>query len=268
MKVVSETQGGTLTATEPSQVVVWLMNLWAYPLLFLWTAFSSLILFPVAFAAGKLFSSWSTERLVRWFIWVYGRVWLFYMSPFVRFERRGLDHLVRERPYLLVVNHFSFFDTFCMALLPIYNIAFAVRSWPFKMVWYRTFMRLARYLDVEGGSWEETLAGSREAFAHGGSVLFFPEGHRSRDGHLQRFHSGAFKVAVEAGVPLVPLCIDGTDRFLPAGRILMRPCRIILKALPEIDPTEYAERDGHIRLRKDVKEQMAKALAEMRRGDS
>lgn len=263
MKAVSEVSEKGFPEATPSTAVVWLMNLWAYPLLFIWTLLS-ILLFPLAFGLGKIFLRWSTERLVRWFIWIYGRVWLLYMSPFVRFERQDMDLLDIDKPYLLVVNHFSFFDTFCMALLPIHNIAFAVRSWPFKMVWYRTFMRLARYLDVEGGSWEETLAKSKEAFADGGSVLFFPEGHRSRDGYLQRFHSGGFKVAVAAGVPIVPLCIDGTNQLLPAGRKLMYPCRIKLKALPPIDTTGYSEIDGHVRLRKQVKEQMVKALAAMR----
>lgn len=244
--------------------MVWLMNLWAYPLLVLWTAVSSLILFPVAFTVGKLFNRWSTERLVRWFIWVYGRVWLFYMSPFVRFERHNMDTLKGDKPYLLVVNHFSFFDTFCMALLPIYNIAFAVRSWPFRMIWYRTFMRLARYLDVEGGSWEQTLSSSKKTFSNTGSVLFFPEGHRSRDGYLQRFHSGAFKVAIAAGVPVVPLCIDGTQKLLPPGRKMMYPCRIRLKVLPPIDTAGFSAPDGHIELRKRVKEDMVAALAAMR----
>jgi 1-acyl-sn-glycerol-3-phosphate acyltransferase len=267
MKAVSDTGEKELSESSPATVIVWLMNLWSYSLLFIWTLLS-ILLFPVAFVLGKLILRWSTERLVRWFIWVYGRVWLFYMSPFVRFERQDMDLLERDKPYLLVVNHFSFFDTFCMALLPIYNIAFAVRSWPFRMVWYRSFMRMARYLDVEGGSWEETLASSQETFVHGGCVLFFPEGHRSRDGQLQRFHSGGFQVAIAAGVPVVPLCIDGTNQLLPAGRKLMRPCRIRLRALPAIDTSNFSEVDGHIRLRKQVKEQMVKTLTAMRAGES
>jgi 1-acyl-sn-glycerol-3-phosphate acyltransferase len=132
------------------------------------------------------------------------------------------------------------------------------------MFWYSGFMRLARYLDVEGNSWEETLSNSNSAFASGGAVLFFPEGHRSRDGQLQRFYSGGFKVAIAAGVPLLPLCIDGTDQLLPPGRKWLSPCRIRLRALPPIETTGFNRADGHILLRKQVKEQMKIALAEMR----
>ena len=96
------------------------------------------------------------------------------MSPFVRFQRENMAQLTRGEPCLFVVNHLSFFDTYCMALLPVYDITFAVRSWPFRMFWYRRFMLMARYLDVEGNSWDQVSTESQEAFAQGGAVLFFP----------------------------------------------------------------------------------------------
>ncbi len=240
-----------------------LMNLWCYSLLLVWTLLGILV-FPIAFSLGLISLRWPADRLARWFIWLYGRGWLVLMSPFVRFRREFPERLHVGKPCLLVVNHLSFFDTYCMALLPVYDITFAVRSWPFRMFWYSGFMRLAGYLDVEGNAWEQTLINSKRAFASGGTVLFFPEGHRSRNGQLQRFYSGAFKVAIAAGVPVVPLCIDGTDALLPPGRKLLRPCRVTMRVLEPIGTEDFADHDGHIRLRKLVKQQMATALADMR----
>ncbi len=253
------------TALSKPLMLIWLvlMNVWCYSALLLWTLIG-IVVFPFAFAFCLVTLRWGADRVVRWFIWVYGRGWMVLMSPFVRFKRQQMEEIRVGKPYLLVVNHLSFFDTYCMALLPVYDITFAVRSWPFKMFWYSGFMRLARYLDVEGSSWEETLSNSNSAFASGGTVLFFPEGHRSRDGQLQRFYSGGFKVAIAAGVPLVPLCIDGTDRLLPPGRKWLSPCRITLRALPAIETKTFSKADGHILLRKQVKEQMKNALADMR----
>ncbi len=239
------------------------MNLWCYTLLFLWTL-CGILCFPLVFALGRLILRWPADKLMRGLVWLYGRGWILLMSPFVRFQREQMQWLEAGKPYLFVVNHLSFFDTYCMALLPIYDITFAVRSWPFRLFWYRGFMRLARYLDVESSSWEETLAQCRRAFGAGGTVLFFPEGHRSRDGKLQRFYSGGFKAAASSGVPLVPLCITGTDRLLPPGRKLLRPCRVMLRALEPIDTRPFAAEDGHIRLRKLVKTRMAAALDELR----
>jgi len=253
--------------TAKNSAVFWpllvLMNLWCYSLLLLWTLVGILV-FPFAFAVCLLFTRRSADRLVRWFIWLYGRGWMLLMRTFVRFRCEQLEQIEVGKPYLFVINHLSFFDTYCMAMLPVHDVTFAVRSWPFRMFWYSGFMRLARYLDVEGSSWDETLSNCRCAFVAGGTVLFFPEGHRSRDGQLQRFYSGAFKAAISTGVPLIPLCIDGTDRLLPPGRKLLRPCRITLRALAPIDTSDFTGVDAHLRLRKLVKEQMTTALAEMR----
>jgi 1-acyl-sn-glycerol-3-phosphate acyltransferase len=258
-----QNKGAVAPASAPSALVIFLMNLWAYPLLILLTL-AGVLLFPLAFVFGRFIQRWSADRLTRWVIWVYGRFWLLMMRPFVRFERQQMELLEVDKPYLFVINHLSFFDTFCMALLPIYNIAFAVRSWPFRMFWYRKFMYLARYLNVEDGRWDDILASSKETFAAAGSVLFFPEGHRSRDGSLRRFYSGGFKVAVTAGVPVVPLCIAGTDQLLPPGRKLMHPCRVVLRVLEPIDTAGFAVEGGHMQLRRLVKGKIEKNLAEMR----
>lgn len=254
-----------VTSRPPHLAMLVLMNLWCYGLLLLWTLLGILV-FPFAFAVGLLFLRCSADRVMRWFIWIYGRGWMLLMGPFVQFRRQQMELIETGKPYLLVVNHLSFFDTYCMAMLPVYDITFAVRSWPFRMFWYSGFMRLARYLDVEGSSWDEILSNSNSAFAAGGTVLFFPEGHRSRDGQLQRFYSGGFKVAIAAGVPLVPLCIDGTNRLLPPGRKWLHPCQISLRALSPINTADFKGQDGHIQLRKLVKKRMGIALEEMRKG--
>ena len=262
-----EAQNNKVEDSFSSRLLLLLMNLWSYPLVVVWTLVC-IIFFPLGYIWGRLVLRWPVDRLTRWMIWAYGRGWLGFMSPFVRFERQQTERLDVNKPYLFVVNHLSFFDTFCMALLPIYNIAFAVRSWPFRMVWYRKFMHMARYLDVESGGWDENLASSKATFAAGGSVLFFPEGHRSRDGLLQRFYSGGFKIAVAAGVPVVPLCITGTDKLLPPGRKLMSPCKISLRVLEPIDSADFTAEGGHMKLRKLVKSRIAETLVEMRAEDN
>ncbi|WP_225911674.1 lysophospholipid acyltransferase family protein [Desulfuromonas versatilis] len=237
-------------------------TLWGYTLLVLWTLLG-IALFPVLFVAWKLATRWSAGRIMRHFIWLYGRGWVAAFSPFVRFRREGLEQLRLARPSILVVNHLSFFDTYCMGLLPIHDVTFAVRAWPFRMFWYGRFMRLAGYLDVETAGWEEVRAAAERTLAAGGHLLFFPEGHRSRDGRLQRFYSGAFRLATETGAPLVPLCITGTDRLLPPGRLSLAPARVTLRALAAIDPGPFRGAEGHRELMREVKQRMAENLREM-----
>jgi 1-acyl-sn-glycerol-3-phosphate acyltransferase len=241
-----------------------MMNVSIYPLMLIWTLVG-ILLFPLGFAIWKLATGWDAARITRHFIWIYGRVWMRLASPFIRFHTEGLEGWQPQPPFIAVVNHLSFFDTYCMAALPFHNIVFAVRSWPFKMFWYAEFMRLAGYLDVESLPWDECLQRCRDIFERKGVVLFFPEGHRSRNGLLQRFHSGAFRVAAETGVPVVPLCIVGTDRLLPPGRHWLQPANVHLRALAPVDPATFGGAAGHAKLRDAVKNEMAKNIEEMRR---
>jgi 1-acyl-sn-glycerol-3-phosphate acyltransferase len=183
--------------------------------------------------------------------------------PFLRFRREGFTPETAQRPCILVVNHLSFFDTFFMGALPFFDVTFAVRSWPFKMVWFTLFMRLAKYMDVERMTGEETFAAARKVLDGGGRILFFPEGHRSRDGRLHRFHSGAFRISVATGVPIVPLCLTGTGQLLPPGRWWLAPAKVRLRALPARDPKAFSGPLAYRKLRDEVWSEMDKAVVEM-----
>lgn len=249
-----------LAAPDAPGPAALLMTAAVYPLLAAWTAVG-IALFALLFPVWRLATGWDAGRIARHFIRLYGRGWMAIVSPFVRFRREGFGEGAARAPAVIVVNHLSFFDTYCMALLPWWDVTFAVRSWPFRMFWYGGFMRMAGYLDVESLEWEECLAAGRRVLGRGGFLLFFPEGHRSRDGRLQRFYSGAFRLAREAGVPVVPLCIAGTDRLLPPGRRWLSPARVRLRALPPVDPSRFAD---HGELRRHVKGEMAATLEAMR----
>lgn len=239
------------------------MSVLIHPLLILKTLIF-VLLAPVVLPLACLITGHALDRMVRYFIWIYGRVWMFLISPFVRFEtiNMTLDHF--PRPCIIVLNHQSFFDIFCMGALPFSNVGFTVRSWPFRMFWYAPFMRLAGYVDMESLGQEESLRQCRDLLSNDVTLVFFPEGHRSRDGNLGRFYSGAFKLAVEANVPVVPLCISGTDQLLPPGTFLMAPATVRLHALPAINPADFPGETGHVALRKQVKAAMANALAASR----
>jgi 1-acyl-sn-glycerol-3-phosphate acyltransferase len=247
-------------------VGAFVMNIIAYPAMIAWTI-AGIIFFPFGFLLWKVFIGWKGDRIMRHFIWIYGRGWLCIMLPFVRFRREGLTGGMIDRPCIIVINHFSFFDTYCMALLPVSNIAFTIRAWPFKMPWYAPFMRLADYLDLETIGWDGALREGSRILAKGVSLLFFPEGHRSRDGQIQRFYSGPFKLAVETGAPIVPLCIIGTNRLLPPNRWWLLPSRICLRALAPVSPKEFRGETAHVDLRRHVKHLMIKNLEEMRKGN-
>jgi len=231
------------------------------PLMLVWTILG-ICLCPAIFLVWKIATHWTNDRIARLLIWVYGRGWLLIMAPFVRFHRFGLKEDQIKPPCILVANHLSFFDIYCMALLPFSNVSMAVRKWPFKMFWFAPFMYLAGYINVESLHWESIYETAFKVLSKGGCVLFFPEGHRSRDGKLQRFYSGAFRLAVETGTKIVPLCISGTNELFPPGRLWLRPTHIAMKALAPVDPTPNTTPNAHLVLKKRVKRIMAESLTE------
>ena len=239
-----------------------LMNLAVYPLLVLLTLLG-IGLFPLGFVLWRIFTPWPVKVIMRHFVWLYGQAWLWLVSPFVRFRLEGMEPGKIPQPCIIVVNHQSFFDTYCMAALPFSNVIFAIRAWPFRIPWYSPFMRLAQYLNVESQDWPQITARARAELAQGGCLLFFPEGHRSRDGKIRRFYSGAFRLAIETGVPVVPLCISGTRVLLPPDTFKLHPAQVHLRALPAIDPRRFTGPRGHIGLRNAVCATMILNVSEM-----
>lgn len=237
-----------------------MLNLMFYPLMALWII-AGIIVSPFLIVIWKIVTGWDIGQIARHLINLHGYGLVVIVSPFVRFHGDGLAGI--KCPCILVVNHLSFFDSYFISTLPFHDIIFAVGAWPFKMYWYTMFMRLANYLDVETTEWNEVMRISQVAFAKQGGVLFFPEGHRSRTGKLQPFHSGAFRLAQETGVPIVPLCITGTDTMLPPGHSFLHPATVRLKALEPINPTAYPGRKGLAEMRREVRKRMAQTIEEM-----
>jgi 1-acyl-sn-glycerol-3-phosphate acyltransferase len=91
------------------------------------------------------------------------------------------------------------------------------------------------------------------------SVMIFPEGTRSRTGALGTFKSGAFRLAIDAGVPIVPIAVSGTAAGYPKGSPWVRPCRGVARILEPVPAQGYALDDA-AKLRELVRERIAAAL--------
>lgn len=238
------------------------MNLIVMPGIVILTL-SGILVFPFAFFLFRLATSMDNALIMRKFVWYYGRIWQAIISPFITLELEGFEKKIPV-PSVMVVNHLSFFDTFFMNQLSISNVSFAVRAWPFKMPFYGPFMRLAKYLDVESMPWETVFFNGKKVLEHNGTILFFPEGHRSRDGRLKKFYSGAFKMSIKAHVPIIPLCITGSDRFFPPGRGWFEPGLIKMKILDPVYPQDFASLLPHCEMKKMVQTLMAETIESMK----
>ena len=107
------------------------------------------------------------------------------------------------------------------------------------------------------------LAECRRTLDHGLSIMMFPEGTRSKDGDLLPFKAGAFSLAIEAGVPILPLAISGTRDCRPKGSKWFGKARAIVQVLPPIETAGLTVADAQA-LADRTRATIAAALPDLR----
>jgi 1-acyl-sn-glycerol-3-phosphate acyltransferase len=92
--------------------------------------------------------------------------------------------------------------------------------------------RLAKFVPVDRGNREAALASVKQAVEYiktGSSFLVYPEGTRSPDGRMQRFKKGTFVMAIEAGIPIVPVACSGAHRIMKKNSLVIHPGRVTVR---------------------------------------
>jgi len=125
-----------------------------------------------------------------------------------------------DKPSVIVANHQSHIDLIClMALTP--KVVFFTNDWVWKNPIYGYVLRKADCFPVHDGI-EENMDRIRSLVARGYSLVIFPEGTRTLDGKVGRFHKGAFYVASELGLDITPVFIHGAYDVLPKTDFMLR----------------------------------------------
>jgi 1-acyl-sn-glycerol-3-phosphate acyltransferase len=131
---------------------------------------------------------------------------------------RGLEHVPTGRAYVVMSNHQSHMDIPLLYVAWPRTLRMVAKAELFRVpVWGRA-MRTAGFVSVDrSGDRQNALDAMRacgDAIARGISIWIAPEGTRSPDGKLGKFKKGGFRLAIDAGVPIVPVCIDGSREVL------------------------------------------------------
>ena len=179
----------------------------------------------------------------------------------------GIENLDPKATYVMVLNHNSMVD-----ILSIYNLPL-VFKWVSKKEVYRIPI-VGRLLLAHGdivinrASTKEAMqlvhTRGKEWLAKEASVAIFPEGTRSKDGEIHNFKAGAFILAKDAEVPILPIVLDGTDRVFRKGFFMNWSNRITIKILPPISKEDVVERPIK-EVMAEVHDNMVNALAEIRK---
>jgi 1-acyl-sn-glycerol-3-phosphate acyltransferase len=166
---------------------------------------------------------------------------------YFRLQLRGTRNIPREGPLLIVPNHQTYADPPLVTIPVRRRVYYMAWSRLFDIPVFNRFIRMLRAfpVDIDGRDSRATREALRLLKA-GAALMIFPEGERTRDGLVQHFKPGAFRLAVSLSVPVLPVTIVGGDRAWPPGRVLPRPRRItityhpVLHAAPAQDSREAA----------------------------
>lgn len=143
-----------------------------------------------------------------------------------------------ERPALIICNHQSHLDLpVLMSLHP--KIIFLTNDWVWNNFYYGKIIHNAEFLPVSAGL-DVILPQLKNLRDRGYSIVVFPEGTRSADCSILRFHQGAFLLAGELGLDIVPMVIHGAGHYLPKKDFMLRKGKITLSILPRVSSDEYA----------------------------
>ena len=187
------------------------------------------------------------------------------LNPLWRFRTSGITIDDPRRPYIVVANHQSFVDILLISHLP------WEMKWLSKIDFFRYplvgwLMRMAGDIPLVRGerdSAKKAMDECRDRLNKRVSVMIFAEGTRSATGELQPFKNGAFRLALETGVPILPLAVNGAYNALVKGDWRFGVCDAEVRVLEPIetkdmDPSEFGA------LRDLVHARIAAAVAEMR----
>lgn len=238
-----------------------LVNIWCWGWLIL-ISLGALLAAPLWLALARL-GGWNWARGVREGTWLYARLYLTAIRPFVRTETANPELAREHAPAILAVNHQSWLDLYLIAAQEARDICVLVRAWPFKrLFFFGPLMRLAGYVATEGAEAPDVLAQCRREMEAGAVILGFPEGTRSRDGTLGRFHSGVFKLAMELNRPVVPLIVRHSGRIMAKGSFIFYPGCIKMLLDDPVQPGRFAgENIPHGALRRFVRRRFQSVLS-------
>jgi 1-acyl-sn-glycerol-3-phosphate acyltransferase len=136
-------------------------------------------------------------------------------QPFWRLTITGTERLGRG-PYIVIANHQSMLDIPLLMNLPL-PIRVGARPGVFRMPVFGHMARFGHHVRIDPEDPQGSLAACRECLARGISMVLFPEGQRGDGSAVQKFHRGAFELALQTGATLLPVAISGTAQALPKG---------------------------------------------------
>ena len=151
---------------------------------------------------------------------------LFCIMTFVRVKVIGRENIDPETSYVFVANHQGAYDIFAIYGYLNHNFKWMMKKSLEKIPFVGYACKKSGHIMVDKSSpigIQQTMMAAKNRLKNGMSLVVFPEGSRSKTGKMARFKKGAFALATEFGLPIVPITIDGAYDIMPRSAKLPRP---------------------------------------------
>ncbi len=155
-----------------------------------------------------------------------------YTNPFIKKKVINEGNETFSKPGIIIANHTSFLDILAVGMLHP-KIIFLVNDWVYNSPIFGKAVQMAGFYPVSGGI-EKGVDHLKVKVAQGYSLMAFPEGTRSTTNKVRRFHKGAFFLAEQLDLDIIPVLIHGNSEVLPKGSFVIRSGSITVKILDRI----------------------------------
>lgn len=201
-------------------------------------------LMPLLPISKKIKMGWFHKVIAKFFKSV------LYTNPFVKkkvINESGEDF---SEPAVIIANHTSFLDILAVGMLHP-KICFLVNDWVYNSPVFGKAVQRADFYPVSSGI-ENSLEPLKRKIKQGYSLMAFPEGTRSESNKIKRFHKGAFFLANEFKLDILPVLIHGNSEVNPKGSFIIKDGSITVEILPRIKPEDTSYGENHTQRAKRI----------------
>jgi 1-acyl-sn-glycerol-3-phosphate acyltransferase len=183
--------------------------------------------------------------------------------PDVQFHCENLSGETFEKPAVIICNHQSHLDLMCLMMLTP-RLVILTNDWVWNNPFYGRLIRYADFYPVSGGL-ENSLERLAERVRNGYSIVVFPEGTRSEDCSIRRFHRGACYLAEALKLDVLPVFIHGAGDVLPKTDFMLRRGSIHVQVHPRITPDDARYGQDYSTRTRQIRQYYRQTFAALRR---
>jgi 1-acyl-sn-glycerol-3-phosphate acyltransferase len=188
----------------------------------------------------------------------------------MRVEIEGTENVDFSQPHFFAANHQSLVDALVLFYVVPVPLLFILKEELSRVPFLGAYVAAMGMIFIRRGERRRSLDNLEQCRGRldaGMSIAMFPEGTRSRDGRVAAFKTAVFLPAIDTGVPVVPVALEGPGRILPPGTFKVRPGRIRV-AFGRPVPTAGLDRRDRRRLAEEVRRRIVELRQELRRSGS